>query len=49
MDMVKFICIKYNDLCSNHSVCAHNIMVSEGNIVAFQPNIIMTAQDITII
>ena len=29
--------------------CAHNIMVSEGNIVAFPLNIIMTAQDIIII
>ena len=29
--------------------CAHNIMVSEGNIVAFPPKIIRTALDITII
>ena len=29
--------------------CAHNIMVSEGNIVAFPPKIIMIAQDKTII
>ena len=28
---------------------SHNIMVSEGNIVAFPLNIIMTAQDIMII